>query len=342
MLSRGHLIGQIIDDLAGIAGAAKLRASVHLFDIHTHLEEFAKEVLNRVLHINLTNLNAERSNNPGLDLGDELSKWAFQVTADKSGTKVRETLEQIDDVQKGKYSNIRVLVIGEKQGSYTTFNGVPFTTFNFTPEMVWDFNDICSRIMTLSIEDVQDLATYVSSETRRVRMELEIPDKDGNFPTNIDHLIEALPKPSLSNAAKIQAHFLAKTGEDYGREMMEEWLNDMSRRLSKLPRQTREVFKLLVERRDDWTPPMSNNIFTFNDPNLRRIYRGKDLNGDLQLLMDAGFIDLDNSHIHKPIDYWTIHFPGADYNFNVTFTEFASDLQLNLHKPLVVLDFSDF
>lgn len=341
MLSRGHLIGQIIDNLAGIAGAAKLRASVHLFDIHTHVEEFAKEVLNRVLHLNLVNLNAERSNTPGLDLGDETSKWAFQVTTDKTGAKVRETLENITEEQREKYTQIRVLVIGEKQGTYTTFTGEPFTTFNFTPEMVWDFNDICSRIMTLSIDDLQDLANYVSSESRRVRIELEIPDENGNFPTNIDDLVEALPKPQLSDAAKMHAHFLEKTGNDYDRENLEECLKKLSKRLIKLPRQTREVFKFLVERRDDWTAAMSDT-FTFNDPKLRRIYRGDDLNGDLQLLMDAGLLDFDNSRFHREIDYWNICFPGADVSFHVTFMEYIADRQVSLRKALVILDFSDF
>lgn len=78
MLTRGHLIGQIVDDLAGIAAQAKQRARLHLFDIHTYIEDFSKEVLNRVLGINLANLNAERSNNPGLDLGDSASGWGFR------------------------------------------------------------------------------------------------------------------------------------------------------------------------------------------------------------------------------------------------------------------------
>jgi len=341
MLTRGHLIGQIIDDLAGIAGASKLRASVHLFDIHTHIENFAEEVLNRVLHLNLTNLNAERSNNPGLDLGDVTSKWAFQVTANKSGAKVKETLEKIDDEQKAKYSNIRVLVIGEKQGSYSTFNEEPFLTFGFTPEMVWDFNDICSHIMSLSIDDIVDLANYVTRETRRVRIELEIPNEDGQFPTNIDDLIEALPQPKSSDAAKMHAYFLQKTGDDYDRAKLEECLKNLSTRLAKLPRQTREVFKFLVERRDDWTAPMTDT-FTFSDQKLRRIYRGDDLNGDLALLLDAGFLSFENSGFHREVDYWIIHFPGSEYSFHLTFIDYVNELHIDLRIPLVVLDFSGF
>ncbi|MFS8980266.1 SMEK domain-containing protein [Cupriavidus necator] len=78
-----------------------------------------------MLGLSLSNLNAERSNNPGLDLGDAAKGWAFQVTADKSGAKVKETLDKIDAEQSAKYPNIRILVIGEKQGSYT-FTGEPY------------------------------------------------------------------------------------------------------------------------------------------------------------------------------------------------------------------------
>jgi hypothetical protein len=209
LLTRGHLIGQIVDDLAGIAAQAKQRGRLHLFDIHTYVEDFAKEVLNRALGLNLINLNAERSNNPGLDLGDTAKGWAFQVTADKSGAKVKATLEAVDADQRAKYPDIRVLVVGEKQGSYT-FDGEPFAGFGFKPEMVWDFNDVCSRIMSLPIDALSDLADYVSRETRRVRIELEVPDEEGRYPTDIEHLIEALPKPRLSDASRLEAHFSAQ------------------------------------------------------------------------------------------------------------------------------------
>ena len=55
MLTRGHLIGQIVDDLAAISAQARQRGRLHLFDIHTYVEDFVKEVLNRALDLNLSN-----------------------------------------------------------------------------------------------------------------------------------------------------------------------------------------------------------------------------------------------------------------------------------------------
>ncbi|MDB0507339.1 SMEK domain-containing protein [Ralstonia solanacearum] len=41
-------------------------------------------ILNIVYGYKLINLNEERSNNPGLDLGDEVAKVAFRVSLKKS------------------------------------------------------------------------------------------------------------------------------------------------------------------------------------------------------------------------------------------------------------------
>lgn len=339
MLTRGHLIGQIVDDLAGIAAQAKQRARLHLFDIHTHVEIFAKEVLNRVLGLGLSNLNVEHSNNPGLDLGDATKGWAFQVTADKSGAKVKETLENIDEDQRVRYPNIRILIIGEKQGSYT-FTGEPYESFGFTPEMVWDFNDVCRHIMSLSIDALMDLAGYVSREMRRVRIELEIPDEEGRFPTSIDNLIEALPKPQLSDASKMEAHFDAK-GQQMDRSEAEEAIVELSAKLAALPRLTREVFKFLIERRDAQLTEHSDD-FRISEPKLRRIYHGDDLDGDLTLLSEADLLDLNEPRDSGGAYYWRIRFPGRGNAFHLLFIKYVEELGLDLRKSLVTLDFSDF
>ncbi|MEC4337240.1 SMEK domain-containing protein [Stenotrophomonas pavanii] len=339
MITRGYLIGQIVDNLAAIAAQAKLRGRLHLFDIHTHVEVFVSEVLNRVMGINLTNFNTECPNNPGLDLGDEAAGWAFQVTADKSSAKIKATLEKIDDIQRTKFTNIRVFVIGEKQGSYS-FSGEPYASFGFTEGMVWDFNDVCARIMSLKIEALTDLAEYVTRESRRVRIELEIPDEQGNFSTSINHLIEALPQPKLSDAAKLAEHFHSDNPR-IDRIELEGAIKQLSHRLAKLPRLTREVFKLLVERRDEHTVGACEH-FRISDPRLRRIYRGDDLDGDLSLLTEAGLVSFDEPDEGGQPYYWTLHFPAADTGFHLLFVEYANSRNLGLHKPLVALDFSDF
>jgi hypothetical protein len=74
MLTRGYSIGQSVEDFASISEKAKMRANLALYDIHKHVEDSLKKCFYEIC---LSNLNAERLNNPGLDLGDETSGWAF-------------------------------------------------------------------------------------------------------------------------------------------------------------------------------------------------------------------------------------------------------------------------
>ena len=87
MITRGYFIGQIIDELAAVSQQVKSRAKLQLMDLNRYLEDFFKEVLNTTLDYKLINLNEDRSNNPGLDLGDEVAEVAFQITSTKSSEK---------------------------------------------------------------------------------------------------------------------------------------------------------------------------------------------------------------------------------------------------------------
>jgi hypothetical protein len=105
MLTRGYFIGEIVDAFSDIAGQVSTRARLGLTDLNKHAENFFKTVLNHLLALSLINLNEDRSNAPGLDLGDEGSGTAFQITAERSSAKINETLaklsaEQIMNIQR--------------------------------------------------------------------------------------------------------------------------------------------------------------------------------------------------------------------------------------------------
>ncbi len=337
MITRGHLIGNIIDNLTDISSQAKQRARLHLFDIHIHVENFCKEILNIIFDINLYNLNTANSNHPGLDLADDKKGWAFQITGDKSIGKIKNTIINIDSVSRKKYQNIIVLVVGEKQGSYN-LNGEPYKSFGFTLDMIWDFNDICSKLMPLPIEKISELAKYIEKETRRVKIELEIPDQEGNFETDINSLIEKIPRPQLSNASKMESYFSNKA-TPIERIEAENSIIKLSDKLKFLPRLTREIFKIMVERRDINNNP---NIFRISEPKLRRIYSGDDLDGDLAILQEAKLIDLNAPDDIGESRYFQIYFPGSESDFNVIFIQYVQENNIDLRKPLVILDFSDF
>lgn len=88
MLTRGYFIGEIVDALSDVSGQVSTRGKLGLTDLNKYLEDFIKTTLNHLWSLTLRNLNEERSNFPGLDLGDETSRWAFQVTAERTSGRV--------------------------------------------------------------------------------------------------------------------------------------------------------------------------------------------------------------------------------------------------------------
>ena len=107
MITRGYFIGEIIDELANIAHQVDNRCNLGLTDLNKYLEDFFKEILNRLLDLHLENLNNERSNAPGLDLGDSLKRRAFQITSVNTLPKINHTLKTILDK---KITHFRVFI----------------------------------------------------------------------------------------------------------------------------------------------------------------------------------------------------------------------------------------
>lgn len=51
MITRGHLIGEIVDHLSNIQLQVENRCTIGLTDLNKYLEDFFKEILNTVLDI---------------------------------------------------------------------------------------------------------------------------------------------------------------------------------------------------------------------------------------------------------------------------------------------------
>ncbi|MDR3678915.1 MAG: SMEK domain-containing protein [Flavipsychrobacter sp.] len=119
MLSRGIIFGKIVDDLGLLQFQVKERNKLGQFDLTKVCEEFFREVLSLTYKFSLKNLNQNRSNEPGLDLGSIKDRIAYQATSQKKSDKVNSILAAITEEQAAAYSTINVFIIGEKQSSYT-------------------------------------------------------------------------------------------------------------------------------------------------------------------------------------------------------------------------------
>lgn len=241
MITRGYFIGRIIDELTAVSQQVKSRAGLQLFDLNRCLEDFFKDILNIVYGYKLKNLNEDRSNNPGLDLGDEAAKVAFQVTSTKTSDKINKTLEKAAK-QVGKFPKIYVLIMQDKQGSYTGLNAALAKPFNFTAdEHVIDIQDVLKAVLSLPIDRLQQLFDLVNKEVARVKIELEVPDKTGKYQTNIDSYIEQIPRERFEGIGTYYK-FLKQQNSDYevSQQDVEKDFKKFIKSLKKLPRISRQ------------------------------------------------------------------------------------------------------
>ncbi|BAZ80483.1 SMEK domain-containing protein [Sphaerospermopsis kisseleviana CS-549] len=359
MITRGYFIGEIIDELANIANQVDNRTKLNLLELNIHLENFFKEILNRLLDLHLENLNNERSNAPGLDLGDALKKTAFQITSQKTSAKINDTLNTVLEHNIQEYNDIYILIIGYKQNSYTEKKDL-WEKLNFTKENIWDINTICKKVIDLPLDTLQSIHQYIKQEVVRVKIELEIPNQDGEFATSIKNYIEPIAKPKFNeNSLRVYYEYYINNnfgGDDYSMDDIKQAFDFLAKELVKLPRITREFYAFLLERRDENSLQEAHGgkfYYRFNEDRLRRICRYNDIDGEIRLLTKHEFISWDNP-IPINEEYYTgwtessyrIYIPGDSKNYISSFIEdlvnFVEKNNIGYQKPIVNLDFSNF
>lgn len=242
MLTRGLIIGKIVDDLANLKYQIETRNRLGQFDLSKFCEDFFREILNITYNLNLQNLNKTRSNEPGIDLGDEKAKIAFQITSQKTSAKINDTLAKIDKEQQEKFSLIKVLIIGEKQGSYTLDEDLA-KKYSFVAEInIADIDTLLRDIVLLDIEKLEMLYTLFQREFRQVRIDLEPLDEKGNFESSYYNVVEKKPAKPAENGIL----YLGEPDKYYEEQKVE--LDDLYNRLSSVPRVTREILSIIVEK----------------------------------------------------------------------------------------------
>ena len=130
------------------------------------VEEFYRELLNRAFGYQLKNMNRVKGNYPGIDLADDAAGVAVQVTTTETAEKVRHTLKQFLDVEKGlysRYSRLIVAVAGDSKGknsSYTTHG------FNFQPgKDIWDIAGLLAELQSLPQEKLEEVGEFLKKRT---------------------------------------------------------------------------------------------------------------------------------------------------------------------------------
>jgi hypothetical protein len=337
--TRGFFIGQLIDDIAAISHQVDNRCRFGFTDLNRMLEDFFRDVINILEDGHLRNLNATRSNEPGLDLGDEKTRTAFQITSLATSAKINSTLEKITPEQAVKFDKIRVLIIGAKQGSYT-LDSTLCAKYGFTEADIWDTSDLSRMAISLPAPELQRLHRLIADEVVRVRVELEMPAPDGKFPTSLEDYIEKVGKPTRSDGS-------AFFGADATQGLLESqaeaqaMLDELAAELASLPRISREFFAFLLSRSEERQTFGGRGRHT-NADLVGRLSSYPDTDGELRFLMDRHFVDYDEPDEPGRSPYWRILLPGVKGDFYEAFFYFAEEASLDMKRVIVSLDFSAF
>ena len=339
MISRGYFLGEIIDSLSSVSQQVEIRCKLGLTDLNKYLEDFFKFILNDCLKINLVNYNEERCNAPGLDLIDKTNNIGFQITSTKTSTKINNTLEAVLK-QSNPPKNIYILIIGSLQRSYTLEQTL-CNQANFTQEKIWDINTLCKKLIDLPIDRLQSIYEYVRKELARVKIELEIPNENGEYSTTINNYVEKIPKPTLTDFSTYYSyHKSLHTESDLTLEIVQKDFSIFSKKLSKLPRISRDFFAFLLERRDEHSG--SDTYFRFNYNHLNRICSFPNRDEEITMLSEHGFICVSEPDNYGESPYISIFGNGTSKYFILEFVDFTEKKGIGFSKPIVNLDFSKY
>lgn len=328
MLSRGIIIGKIIDDLSILEQQISLRNKLGLFDLTKVSEDFFREVLNITYDLTLKNLNATRSNVAGIDLGDEVKKIAFQVTSQRTSEKINETLGAITNEHLKTYSHFKVLIIGRKQATYSLDKTLT-KKFNFIiEENIIDMVKLLRDIVVLDIENLTSLFNLFKTEFRTVKIELEPVDSEGNYESSAYNSAEKRPASPPKNALKF-----IENDSSYKKEFNK--LLKLYSKLADIPKSTREIIFFIVDRGKYITSRRSG--YRVNPKILEKIFNfsENDLLNELNILDEEGLVSLTDDFIEeRRVWYFAIH--------NSTLNDLLYWLNENNYPIRTILNTMDF
>lgn len=346
MAARGHYLGAIIDDLDTISSRVRARCQFGYTDLNRVLEDFFKELLNLVDNANLKNLNAERRNAPGLDLGDATSpvKRAYQVTSQASARKVNDTLAKIDDTALETYDEFYVLVLGERQGSYSLKKALVRKT-GFEERNVIGMTELAARVMACDLATIRAVHEKLREELRRVTIELE--HRPGETQSSaLAGMVEETPDIQRSDMSLLADHPDVEglfESHDEARAALDAFIS----RLARLPRMTREYFGWMIDNSDYMYGHAKRGAFghslSINADLVERKHHDRHaMMADLRLLRAWDFADYEDEQ-DGTSPRFDLYFPGTDdTNFREAFSYFMKAEELSARTLFQTMNFTAF
>lgn len=161
--------------------------SLNLQDVNVHAENFFRDLLNLALGYNLNNINIIEKNARAIDLGDEMARFAIQVTSTSDLGKIKHTHSGfVEGGLESKYDRLVVLIIGEKR-AYRQISLGGNGVFNLSlVDDVWDIKDLIRLIGDLTIDKLEQCRDFLRAELRIVE------PRESNEVNTLIRLVEVL------------------------------------------------------------------------------------------------------------------------------------------------------
>lgn len=169
VFKREDALKSITDGLAWIAASCETRGLLHLFDSNTLAHHFFCRLLNELYGLKLEVMDRIVANFPAIDLGDAENRRAYQITTEKSGPKVQQTLDTfVRHGLQARFDKLQVLVIGKKQARYTALT-IP-QGISFDPEEdILDHSNLVADTEALPTLSLQEVAHVFDEELQQFR-----------------------------------------------------------------------------------------------------------------------------------------------------------------------------
>lgn len=295
------------------------------YDLNKAAETFFRDFLNLAFDYELINLNDITGNHAAIDLGDVGRKLCFQITAEKSSTKIKKTLKKFSEHGLDKqYDRLVMLLLTEKKNYSTTFSTAGL---QFDPDTdILDIDDLLERIEKLCLEKKIALAALLKKEMRPLFSQLAEPDSIFKV------------QPAANMPPKTAKRILDEMNYDAGSGDADKVFENLSRLysiLSNLSRQARTCLYAIIGRgrfkheRFQVTSQEFDNLLSAI-PQHERV-------GNFRSLEDAGLADYDDGMLTVG---WKIEPYVEFFSLAKDILEVELKLQGSFERLVVDADFS--
>jgi hypothetical protein len=161
---RTESLRAITDALGRIIHACALQGLLRLFDDHVQAQHFFCRLLNAIYGLQLQEMDQIQANYPAIDLGDPTNRVAYQITADKGGDKIQQTLNGfVNHGLQASYDTLKILVVGDRQATYKTVKVPEVIQFDCDTD-VMGIADLVRHLNTLPSPRLEEVEAILNQE----------------------------------------------------------------------------------------------------------------------------------------------------------------------------------